>query len=412
MTRTILAKISVTIPFAAFSICASLAQELNSTDFVGATDELSTPDAPDIIFSNFGPGSDTGYEFDEWFIVAGKSAADSSENWIAMAFVPKADALAKVLVVPISYISGTKKVNLGIYSTNEFTGSVGTVLSGGQGSTSEMPNLGDCCQLTRVKLPDSGVMLTAGVNYWLVASPDDVNAATFEGAWKTSNFGLSGYRYSGGGWTNYPSFWVAAQIRGTKVGTLGATKVDHREVVSTRSNVSTSDVTIFTNLGTTLLNSRYNPYSSHYVTGPSAPDFAENWLALPFTPRADTHAKSLAAAIGYIKGTKKVNLGIYSDSGGSVGTLLPGGQGSTTDIPTSGDCCQLTKVNLPGEGAALAAGTQYWLVASTDDVNAPDFEGAWADANAFSAYQAPEDFINWTDLSGLWLAAEIRGTSP
>ena len=67
---------------------------------------------------------------------------------------------------------------------------------------------------------------------------------------------------------------------------------------------------------------------------------------------------------------------------------------------------------LSGPPVALSAG-HYWLVASPDNVEAPTFKGLWRVSNvALSAYQEPENFTNWTDIGGDWLAAEIRGTSP
>lgn len=82
----------------------------------------------------------------------------------------------------------------------------------------------------------------------------------------------------------------------------------------------------------------------------------------------------------------------------------------TTKIPVLGECCQMTKVKLTGAGVALSANTQYWLVVSP---GAPTFQGDWqTSVFALYAYQEPENFINWTTLSGIWLAAEIRGPSP
>ena len=174
----------------------------------------------------------------------------------------------------------------------------------------------------------------------------------------------------------------------------------------------TTSVRIFTNLDR-VSTELYIAGTGLPVHGNSVPFQGEVWEALPFTPQANVHAKTLAAAIGYVSGTRLVNLGIYSDNGGTVGTLLPGGQSSTTAIPDVGQCCGLTKVRLPGVGVALTAGTQYWLVASPDNINAPDFNGTWQTSGmALSAYQQPENFINWTSFSGNWLAAEIRGTNP
>src|SRR5207253_9209665 len=108
------------------------------------------------------------------------------------------------------------------------------------------------------------------------------------------------------------------------------------------------------------------------IAGKSAPD-TEIWSAIAFTPKVDASAKVLLAAVGYDSGTKRVKLGIYSndDVTGSVGTLLPGGEGSTAQMPDAGDCCQLARITLAGAGVALAGGTTYWLVGSTDDVSAP-----------------------------------------
>ncbi|HEY2712625.1 MAG TPA: hypothetical protein VGI60_08935 [Chthoniobacterales bacterium] len=73
----------------------------------------------------------------------------------------------------------------------------------------------------------------------------------------------------------------------------------------------------------------------------------------------------------------------------------------------------MTKVTLAGTGLALEANTRYWLVATTDDLNAPDFMGVWQNSSlAIGAYQKPEEVQNWTGETGGWLAAEIRGTNP
>lgn len=96
-----------------------------------------------------------------------------------------------------------------------------------------------------------------------------------------------------------------------------------------------------------------------------------------------------------------------------MGTPLPDGQASTTESPDLGDCCELTEVRLPGVGIDLTAGTQYWVVASPDNAHAPTFSGAWQQTSlAVRAYKQPEQGIGWTSLSGIWPAAEIRGTSP
>ena len=53
-----------------------------------------------------------------------------------------------------------------------------------------------------------------------------------------------------------------------------------------------------------------------------------------------------------------MNVGLYSDNAGVVGTLLATGHAST--IPVFGTCCQLVTVNI--KSTAVTAGTQYWIV--------------------------------------------------
>lgn len=124
------------------------------------------------------------------------------------------------------------------------------------------------------------------------------------------------------------------------------------------------------------------------------------------------HARTIGAAVSWQGGEKLVRLGLYSDNDGVPGTPLPGGEASTSDIPTFGQCCELTKVTFPDPGIALEKGVRTWLVVSPDP-NAPDFDGNWSPSNlAVSAYEEPEMFISWTSFSAVWLAARIEGTSP
>jgi hypothetical protein len=312
------------------------------------------------------------------------------------------------LAAAVGYTSGTKLVSLGIYDTNQVTDSVGDPLPGGQASTSRIPDLGECCQLTKVTLPKDGVLLFAHQLYWLVVGPDNDQAPDFRGAWQLSNFAASANFTPDRGWF-YPSGqWPAAEIRGAQAEESQLFSPDH----SQSDSDDVSNTVIYTNLDRSF-DSPYLVGFGALVSGDQVPFEPEAWQALPFVPRIDVHAKTLAAAIAWVSGTKLVNLGIYADNAGKVGTPLPGGQGSTSNIPDLGECCGLTKVKLPGPGVQLLAGTQYWLVASPDDTLAPTFQGAWQGSSlAFNAYQQPEEFVNWTDFEADWLATEIRGTSP
>ncbi len=362
------------------------------------------PAAPDIIFSNLDPRPGAHYNSTSYaFGLAGQSAAGETEDWVAVSFVPRVDTRAQVLSVPIGNVSGTNLVNLGIYTDN-ILGTVGTLVPGSLVSLTPLPTAGGCCELATATLPGDGVLLTGGTCYWLAATADDVNAPTFRGAWQLSNLALSADRFRPAPWDPQPGQWPAALIRGTNVETLPGESIDQEDA-------SPNNAILYTTLGSGP-SGRFANYG-FYVVGNHSVSQPPESFALSFTLRENAHAKTLAAAIGYIYGTKKVNLGLYSDNGGNVGTLLPGGQGSTTNIPDAGSCCDLTKVTLPGAGVALTKGTLYWLVATPDEAHAADFLGIWQETFlSAAAYSEPENWIAWTSFPVDLLAAEIRGTNP
>jgi hypothetical protein len=77
-----------------------------------------------------------------------------------------------------------------------------------------MPELGQCCDFATVRLPGSGVGLSAGVQYWLVASPA-LDAEDFMGIWRISTetiFAKNNPEQTG--WTGENGGWAAAQITG------------------------------------------------------------------------------------------------------------------------------------------------------------------------------------------------------
>jgi len=415
MTGTNIKQVALTTLLLALSGDALCAQEIISPNesrmVIVTNDEASAAaGAGTIVFSNLDAGN--GYNPDEFAAlpVAGRLAGGGQvERWEAVRFVPKVDVQVKQLSAAIGYISGTKLLNLALYSHDDLFNTPKDPLPGGGGITRDIPDVGECCQLATVILPDGGIVLEAGVYYWLVATPDDVSGPTFSGAWHVSNRGSYAALGPPFPWDPQSSQWPAAQIRGTRLGALAPARTPIPEVASSEASVPAAQVTIFTNLG--LASERYFPGVGVPIAGNDAAFEPEIWLALPFTPRADVHAKTLAAAVARVSGTKRVNLGVYTDGGGVPGTPLPDGQGTTSDFPDSGACCDLATVRLPGTGVALSADVRYWLVASPDNMNAPDFHGIWQPSTvAVAAYQEPENFSDWIDFSGLWFGAEIRGT--
>lgn len=165
--------------------------------------------------------------------------------------------------------------------------------------------------------------------------------------------------------------------------------------------------TIFTNLGPSATD-LYNDTSGYYVLGSTnSLGDPEQWIALPFTPKVAAHVKVLQAAIGWISGTVRVNLGLYSDNAGVVGTLIAGGHSTT--IPTFGTCCSVVQVGIPA--TAVTAGTQYWIVATADDTNAPDFTGVWQSSNDVN-FGYNESAGAWGTASNNWPAGAAKGTIP
>ena len=73
--------------------------------------------AQGIIFSNLGPTATNKYDSRVFakLAVAGKSVIGVPETWVAINFIPKRDVQARVLLAAITYVSGTKLVNLGLY---------------------------------------------------------------------------------------------------------------------------------------------------------------------------------------------------------------------------------------------------------------------------------------------------------
>jgi len=173
-----------------------------------------------------------------------------------------------------------------------------------------------------------------------------------------------------------------------------------------------TNITIFTNLATDPTNLYNAAAGGYYVCGTTCADVGtDQWIGIPFTNKVADHATTLQAAIGYVSGTKRVNLGIYTDNPGvGPGTLL--GMGAATNIPTSGMCCSLVQVKVGGTtGIALAANTKYWLVATSNDTQAPDFEGVWQ-ASYTSDIAGDVTNAGWFTFSGLVPAGAVKGTNP
>jgi len=164
---------------------------------------------------------------------------------------------------------------------------------------------------------------------------------------------------------------------------------------------------IYSNLGPTPTNN-YNDTTGYYILGPSnSVGLPEQWIAFPFTAKASSHVSRLSVAVGWISGTKSIIVGLYSDNAGQVGTALA--TATTTHIPTDATCCGLATVNIAS--TAVTKGTQYWIVVTSDDTNAPDFTGVWQSSN--NADTAGDVGLGgWFTFSNNWPAGSASGTIP
>ena len=177
------------------------------------------------------------------------------------------------------------------------------------------------------------------------------------------------------------------------------------------ADLGAATVTIFSNLGPSSTD-EYNDTDGYCVAGasPTGPECStdEQWIGLPFTPAKNSHATILEVAVGVFAGTNGFELSLYNDVSGVPGTPLA--TINVHDAPTFGTCCTLVSANLGSPGVALTAGTQYWVVARSNDTEAPTFTGAWALANDFIAYNPAQ--VGWFSFPSAPEAGAVKGTVP
>jgi hypothetical protein len=294
-------------------------------DVTAGADEASDASAPYVIFSNLGPKNDL-YDTISFTArpIVGRKVNQTPEEWIAIRFVPKVDVQATRIEAAVGWTDGKKLIQLGIYTNDDTFQTPGTLLPGGQGNTNDIPNLGECCGLAKVTLPDPGVTLTAGTIYWLVCSTDEMYGTSFNGGWQVSPSAESAVLAPPSPWISGPGQWPAARISGTKLQTLGPGRTEQQGKGSSETNTNAGKVKIFSNLNPIFL-SPYTPGFGFFVQGNNVPFTIEEWRALPFTPRTNVNATTFSAGISHSSGTNQINLGVWSDSDGLPGTPLPGG---------------------------------------------------------------------------------------
>jgi len=122
-------------------------------------------------------------------------------------------------------------------------------------------------------------------------------------------------------------------------------------------------VTIFSNFGDR--DRLYEDNVAWDVAGPNS-EVQEQWVAMPFTPTFDAQVTQVSIAVEHNTGSpNSFVLSLNADSGGQV----PGEAIRTwvvKNAPEFGTCC-LLDVAKNSRGLQVSKGTQYWIVAETND---------------------------------------------
>jgi hypothetical protein len=122
-------------------------------------------------------------------------------------------------------------------------------------------------------------------------------------------------------------------------------------------------VTIVSNLAS-YRSGRYWAFEGSPVTGPDGErGFPENWRAVAFSPRANHTATVIEVAVGLVSGTNGLVLSLNRDKKGVPGSAMATTQ--LSNLPAFGTCCTIETATL-AKGTPLKAGTQYWVVVSTN----------------------------------------------
>jgi len=157
----------------------------------------------------------------------------------------------------------------------------------------------------------------------------------------------------------------------------------------------------------------YNWLATWFVSGPNSILYFSNFIAMPFTPKSNSHVLQVQTAILWDRsGADQVNLSIHADRNGHPGKLLAGPV-TVTNLPTH-SCCELAVANF-SSAVPVKGGTQYWVVADTPMTGqGSDFVGEWAGAVSPVLLLASNTAGGgWVPFNGNGLpAGEVLGTIP
>ena len=175
--------------------------------------------------------------------------------------------------------------------------------------------------------------------------------------------------------------------------------IDHPAATFVRSihNIPKGSKVIFSNEDPRFPKGVYFCCYGFDIAGPSSA-VGQAWTGIAFTPKKSGNVTLIEAGVGYLEGDKTINFGIWSDSNGVPGTELAGGD--VTVSQTIGQCCTLItfKKKVP-----VTAGTQYWIVGSTDSTNTTAFSSWLANSTDVvdGATEASNNGSGWVAGKGV-----------
>ena len=128
-------------------------------------------------------------------------------------------------------------------------------------------------------------------------------------------------------------------------------------------------VKLYSNLG-----SKTDAYDDNLAWVVFGPDTGlQQWMAMPFTPKANATVRQIKVAIGNEGGTNGVTLLLAADAGGVPGKTIH--KWEVKNLFTWGGCCSLDLAKT--SGLMVKKGTLYWIVAKTDSTNS-NAQDVWA----------------------------------
>lgn len=171
-------------------------------------------------------------------------------------------------------------------------------------------------------------------------------------------------------------------------------------------------VTIYSNLGPR--KNAYNGQGGWIAAGPQDPYTNQQQdVAIPFTPASDSTVTAIQLPVQYYSyGTNNATIELAADASGVPGAVLA--SRDLQNLPTFGvGCCKLGLWKLT-TGVPVTAGTQYWIVATSDSrssTSAYVWDYNW---NGTISTVAVQDHLGgWGVLNFLTSpAAAVLGTTP